>query len=422
MRNILIGHRTERDILASGDYVPREGAAEARAAMAGGLIKVITGPRRAGKSVFAFQMLAGTDFAYVNFDDERLYGLTDFDELIKAAVQVYGETKTFLFDEIQNIERWELFVSRLHRQGYNILLTGSNAHLLGRELATHLTGRYREFRILPFSFGEFLSARTFSMDDVPGRKERQGLLLAHLNDYMSQGGFPEVVVKGADAHSYLATLFESVLFKDIVRRYGIRQTQRLHDLGTWLVSNTAREYTLTSLKNSLAFGSVHTVESYLGYMAETFLLFSLSRFSWKAKERTKAPRKVYCYDTGMVKAVRFRSGADTGRLLENVVAVELARRGEVFHCWKEAAGKEVDFVVRREAGTAELIQVCYDLSEQKTRKREIQALIAAAGSLQGGSLTVLTWDEEGEESSDAGPVRLIPTWKWLLGIEKSWCK
>ena len=419
MRNILIGHRAERDTLASGDYVAREGAPAARTAMASGLIKVITGPRRAGKSVFAFQMLAGADFAYVNFDDERLYGLTDFDELLKAAVQVYGETKTFLFDEIQNVERWELFVSRLHRQGYNILLTGSNAHLLGRELATHLTGRYREFRLLPFSFAEFLRARKFSIDESLALKERQGLLLSHLNEYVGMGGFPEVVVKGADAHSYLATLFESVLFKDIVRRYGIRQTQRLHDLGTWLVSNTAREYTLTSLKNSLAFGSVHTVENYLGYLAETFLLFTLPRFSWKAKEQVKAPRKAYCYDTGMVQAVRFRSGADTGRLLENVVAVELARRGEEFYCWKETAGKEVDFVVRREAETAELIQVCYDLSEQKTRKREIQALIAAAGSLQCGSLTVLTWDEEGEESSAAGPVHLIPAWKWLLGLEKS---
>jgi hypothetical protein len=176
MKEIVLAHKAERDELLTGEYVPREGLHTARQSMENNLIKVILGPRRAGKSVFSIQLLQGIGFAYLNFDDERLLRVTDYDEFIKTIREVYGETRYLLFDEIQNLKDWELFINRLQRQGFNIVITGSNAHLLSRELSTHLTGRFIQFQILPFSFREFLQANNFPIDDTLELKERQGLL------------------------------------------------------------------------------------------------------------------------------------------------------------------------------------------------------------------------------------------------------
>ncbi len=411
----------ERDELLKRTFVPRQGLAEAVQSMSGSLIKVVIGPRRAGKSVFALQMLSATcglDFAYINFDDERLMSPVNLDELLTAMIQSYGETKNLFFDEIQNVEGWELFVNRLQRRGYNIVLTGSNAHLLSRELSTHLTGRYREFRLLPFSFAEYLEARAFALDERLEARERQGQLLKQLADFMACGGFPEVVVGGADPSGYLATLFDSILFKDVVKRHNVRYASKLQDVGRWLVGNVAREYTCTSLKNSLAFRSVHTVENYVAYLVEAFLFMSVTRYSPKAKLRMSAPRKIYGYDTGMVSAVRFRAGSDTGRLLENLVAVELYRRNVELYSFKCGNGKEVDFLLRSAGAADQLLQVCYDLSDPKTRRRELQALSAAGNELGLTSGTVLTWDEEGVETYANVTIKCVPAWKWLLNRER----
>lgn len=415
MKNTILSQKIERDALRERGYIPRDGLDAARSSMESGLIKVITGPRRAGKSVFAIQMLQGREYAYVNFDDERLAGLTDFDDLLRAMVQVYGAVQTIFLDEIQNIAGWELFVNRLHRQGYNIVLSGSNAHLLSRELATHLTGRYREFLLYPFSFAEYLRAKEFVLDENIVLKERQGVLLNHLDSYMHNGGFPETVVGGVEIGNYLTTLFESVLLKDVVRRYNVRYSGRLLELGRYLMANHAREYTFSSVSKALGFRSVHTLENYLGYLAEAFLLFSVYRFSFKARKRVQAPRKVYACDPGFVAAVGFRSGADSGRLLESLVAIELVRRGREFFTYKDPGGKEVDFVVRTEGVTNELIQVCYDLSDPKTRKREVAGLLRAAEDLACDNLIIFTWDEEDEITEQGRSIKLLPAWKWFLG-------
>ncbi len=420
MKEVLASHRIERDELLKRAYIPRAGLEKAVQCMSGGLIKVVIGPRRAGKSVFAMQMLSracGADFAYVNFDDERLRSPMDLDDLLAAMIQVYGPGRTVLFDEIQNVAGWELFVNRLQRRGYNLVLTGSNAHLLSRELSTHLTGRYREFRLLPFSFAEVLKARDVAVDDRLVARERQGLLLKHLDDYLNAGGFPEVVVGGADADSYLATLFDSILLKDVVQRHNVRYAAKLRDVGRWLVGNAAREYTCSSLKKSLAFRSVHTVGKYVAYLVEAYLFLSVERYSPKAKLRMTAPRKIYGYDTGMVNAVRFKAGRDAGRLLENAVAVELYRRGAEFYAYKSTAGKETDFAVKSANREIQLIQVCYDLAEAKTRSREVQSLMTAGRELGVGNGLVLTWDEEGTETVSGFGIRLLPAWKWLLGLE-----
>ncbi len=417
MKEVVASHRIERDELLKQPFVPRHSLAEAVPYMAGKRIKVVIGPRRAGKSVFALQMLkavGNTDFAYINFDDERLRPPLNLDDLLTAMVQIYGETKTIFFDEIQNAEGWELFVNRLQRRGYNVVLTGSNAHLLSRELSTHLTGRYHEFRLLPFSFSEYLAVRAFEIDDRLEARERQGLLLKHLDDFLQCGGYPEIVAGGDPPDDYLRTLFDSILFKDVVKRHNVRDAAKLYDVGQWLIGNVAREYTCSSLNNALGFRSVHTVDQYVAYLVEAFLFMSVTRYSPKAKLRMTAPRKIYGYDTGMINAVRFRTGRDAGRLLENLVAVELYRRGIEFYSYKTSGGKEVDFLLRKTGEADQLIQVCYDLSESKTRQREIQALCAAGVELKHTRGTILTWDEEGQENIHGFNISLKPAWKWLL--------
>jgi len=415
MKEILLSHQVERNELLAGKYVPRENLLQARRNLQSDLIKVIVGPRRAGKSVFSIQMLEGTDFAYLNFDDERLVTLSDYDELLKAIRQVYGETKTLLFDEIQNLKNWELFVNRLHRRRFNIIITGSNAYLLSRELSTHLTGRYVEFQIFPFSFSEFLKARGFDVDETLELKERQGLLLNHLDAYLEKGGYPEVLVKGLDARNYLTTLFESVLFKDVVKRYGVRYTKKLDDLARYLVTNHSSEFSYTKLKSALEFRSVHTVENYTDYLVEAFLVFHVDRFSYKLKEQMKSPRKAYAYDTGVVNSVSFKASRNYGKLMENLVAIELIRRGNDFYYYRSDNGKEVDFVLRKGLKVDQLIQVCYDVDDHSTRKRELSALVKAGKDLGCGNLTILTWDRMADEMHGGSRVIFLPLWRWLIG-------
>lgn len=415
MNRIVLSHKIERDNLLRGDYVLRKGLDVARESMKNTLIKVIIGPRRAGKSVFALEMLRGFDFAYLNFDDERLTGVSDYDDLIKAIRQVYGDTKYILFDEIQNVRNWELFVNRLSRGEFNIVLTGSNSNLLSRELATHLTGRFIQFQILPFSFSEFLQAREFIIDETLELKERQGLLLRHLNDYLTSGGYPEVVVKGLEYGSYISTLVESILFKDIVKRYNIRYAKKLYDLAIFLITNHSALFSYTKLKNLLGFRSVHTVENYVEYLAEAFLIFNIERFSNKLREQLKSPRKVYSYDPGVINAVKFKIAPDTGRVMENAAAIELLRRGTDIYYYKTPDGKEVDIAVKEGLKIGQLIQVCYDIENHLTKTREIKALIKASEESGCGNLMVLTWDHTGEERVGTRTISYVPMWKWLLG-------
>lgn len=417
MRDIILGHKAERDEFLKAKYVQRENLGPARQNMKNNLIKVIVGPRRAGKSVFAIQMLQGLDFAYLNFDDERLLGITDYDELVKALRQVYGETKNILFDEIQNLKNWELFLNRLHRKGFNLVITGSNSKLLSKELSTHLTGRYIQFQLLPFSFSEFLRARNFAIDETLALKERQGTLLNLLHEYLIKGGYPEVLIKDIDPEVYVSTLFESILFKDIVKRYNVRYAKKLYDLGLYLITTHSTEFSYTSLTKALDFRSVHTTENYADYLAEAFLAFYIDRFSYKVKEQIRSPKKVYAYDTGTINAVKFKTAPDNGRLMENLVAVELLRRGLEFYYFKSKDNKEVDFAVKEGLKIGRLIQVCYDLDFPMTKKRETAALIKASRETGCGNLLVLTWDYEEKERIDQTVINYLPLWKWLIHTE-----
>lgn len=420
LKNTVLQQKNERDQMLSRTYIIREKLSVFKDSLSSGLVKVITGPRRAGKSVFAFLFLKGQEFAYLNFDDESLLKENDYDKFLAALLEVYPGCKIILFDEIQNLTNWELFVNKLHRRGYNLVITGSNARLLSSELSSALTGRYAGVEILPFSFGEFIACRGAKLDS--SATEGKAALLALLDEYLRQGGFPEVAAGKLDAKSYLGTLFDAILLKDVVRRFRVRFTRQIYDLAQYLVANFASEFSYSSLRKSLGLRSTATVEKYVRYLEESYLVFVLSRFSFKLKEQLKAPKKAYFVDNGFVAARAFQFSQNTGRFMENAVFVELLRRGytlnENLFYYKTRNKKEVDFCLREGLKVSGLIQVCFDASSPQAYSREVKALVEAGEEVQCASLTLLTWDIESKEAVKGAVVNFVPLWKWLLYEKK----
>ncbi|MCX7725934.1 MAG: ATP-binding protein, partial [Chitinispirillaceae bacterium] len=253
------------------------------------LIKVIIGPRRAGKSFLGINILKKNGkYGYVNFDDERLIDIKDYDEIINNLDIIYNTPQLILFDEIQNINRWEFFVNRLHRSGRNIIITGSNSKLLNKEFASHLTGRHIAITVFPFLFPEYLK--------LAERELTTSEIKSKLNEYLEKGGFPEPLIKNIDLKDYLSILFDSILYKDIVKRYKIRFPAGIEDLATYLLSNITKEYSYHTLTKVTKCKNVKTIEKYLSYLEESFILFKVNRFSFKLKEQISFNKKIYSID------------------------------------------------------------------------------------------------------------------------------
>lgn len=405
--DILLRQKKELENLNRGKYVARDVVLPE---LGKNIIKVITGPRRAGKSFFAIHKLS--NFGYVNFDDEDILKVEDYDEIVEAIKRLYDNPRTLFLDEIQNLEKWELFAGRLQRQGYDLIISGSNANLLSRELSTHLTGRHLNVIVFPFSFKEYL--RYYGSEFSAAEKK------SRLIEYVKNGGYPEPLIKDLDYKEYLKTLFDSILFKDIVRRYNPRYSKELEGLTNFLISNFSNQISYRKIKDFIEIGSVHTVKKYIGYLEEAFLFFEVKRFSFKVKEQEKANKKIYVIDNGIINAKSFKFSNDIGRLYENIVAVELKKRqmrGELdfFYYQKKY---EVDFIVKKNQKLEELIQVCYDIENLGTKEREIRGLLHAGKDLNCGNLTIITEDYEDTEEIEwhgmKGKVKYIPLWKWLL--------
>ncbi|MDD4062395.1 MAG: ATP-binding protein [Candidatus Pacebacteria bacterium] len=402
LRTIISRQKLEKENLQSIPYIDRDKLTQGKRWMSSELIKVILGPRRSGKSVFSLMLLKNYDFAYFNFDDPAIVNKDlNLYELIDEIKSIYGKTKYILFDEIQNLPSWELFANRLHRQGYNIVLTGSNANLLSMELATHLTGRHLPIEILPLNFAEILRAN---------KNKNQNELL---EKYLINGGFPEVVLKNQQPLGYLDILFDSVLFKDVVKRHNVRFSEQASQLGSYLINNTSSQYSSRRLTNILNFKSDVTLEKYLGYLTEAYIIFPLSRYSAKAGIRIKSPKKIYVIDNGFITAKAVQHSLDQGKLMENLVFTELMKRGfkpnhDLFY-YKTRNDREVDFIIKKEHKVIELIQVCYNISDFDVKQREMKSLLEAKEELNVEKLTILTWDDEKTEEL----IHFKPLLKWL---------
>ena len=415
--------KLDKERLLSLPYIERTKEKDALKLVSSDLIKVILGPRRAGKSVFALMLLKDQSFAYFNFDDESFPGEEgiDLDELMTELKLAYGETKYILFDEIQNLPKWELFVNRLHRAGYNLVLTGSNASLLSKELATHLTGRHIPIEILPFNFTEVLKAKQYEISaDKLSLPDEKAKLLGYMTQYMTNGGYPEVVTKGVDPRGYLDVLFDAVLFKDVVKRHKVRFSEQIDNLGSYLINNVSSQYGPKKLANVLGFKSQVTLENYLGYLTEAYLVFPLKRHSTKVGIRLRSSKKTYVVDNGFVTAKAVQHSPNSGKLMENLVFTELVKKGnqpnrELFY-YKTRNDREIDFVIKKGYEVVELIQVCYDLTNSDVEEREVKALLEASKELNVVKLTVLTWNERREVEKDGMSIQFVPLWEWLTAF------
>lgn len=412
LNDIVLTQKAEMEEQLRGSYVERQLAPQFLAET--DLIRVIVGPRRAGKSTLAIHLLRKLGGGgYANFDDERLADLTDADELLAAIDAIYGKPRDVLFDEIQNFPRWELLANRLQRAGRRLLLTGSNANLLGGELATHLTGRHQCIILLPFSFAEALTATG---------TERTGAQMSAMFDrYIREGGYPEPLLRGANRTDYLRDLVRATLLKDVVRRHRIRAGGGLEDVAHYFFSNAGKEFSFRTVAAVARVTSPTTAEKYTRLLGEALLLFTVSRFSFRARERATANKKAYTVDPGIAACLGTRAGQDLGRLAENVVAIALWRRqlaGEIeVAFWKSKQHEEVDFVIREGGVVSRLIQVCWDMSDPRTRAREFRALVKAGAELRCEDLLCLTRGEAGEEdlrwNGLSGRIRVASIEPWL---------
>jgi len=420
LKEILLKQKKELKGLLERPYVARSQMATAKKQIDSDLVKVVIGPRRAGKSIFTAHLFKDKYPAYVNFDDENLIKLENYDDLIKELHSLYGENKYLLFDEIQNLPNWELFINKLHRQGYNILLTGSNANLLSKELATSLTGRHIPIEILPFNFEEYLKAKEFSYKEEDlALPEVKGRLLNHLTNYMINGGFPELVVKNLEPKGYLDTLLDSLIFKDIVKRHKLRLSEKIYNLEIYLLNNFASEFTFRKLAAILGFNSDVTLEKFLRYLEDSYLVYVLPRYSHKVGERISGPKKAYLVDNGYIAAKAIQYSPNNGKLMENLVFSELLKKeykpGHNLFYFKTRNSKEVDFILREGLNVKSLIQVAYRVDDLDVRDREVKALIEASDELKCTELIVLTWDYEDQANYAEKKIKFIPVWKWLRG-------
>lgn len=388
----------ERDELMSRPYQQRYSMYDVDALLSSTMIKLITGPRRAGKSVFALLMLQGKNFAYLNFDDSTLLDNWDEDLVMSVLDDIYPGYEYLLLDEVQNLKGWDMWVGKLYRRGKNLIITGSNSNLLSSEMATVLTGRFLKISMLPFSLEETLSWNNIDLRQP--RAEQLADARALTEDYMHNGGYPETIKSRFITKNYLSTLFDSILLKDVAKRHNVRNTGDLYNLATYLLSNFCNPLSINELADELGLSSVATTKKFCDYLAEPFLFFFLSRFDNKLKLMKRAPRKAYVVDNGFVPSTAFNLTENLGRLLENQVFVELLRRGydieKTLFYYRTRNDWEIDFVTRSGAKVEQLIQVCYDISSERTRKRELDALAEASDELHCDNLVVITRDRDEE--------------------------
>lgn len=408
MKNIILTQHTERDTIAARPYIDRKTSYQVAEMLNSPLIKLITGPRRAGKSVFALLMLKGRNFAYLNFDDKQLFERWDEELVEKTLDEVYPGYEYLLLDEVQNLPGWDLWVSKLYRNGKNMVITGSNANMLSSEMATVLTGRYLQIEMFPFSLAEVMSAAGIDISDIKPEQQAEASLIA--DDYLRNGGFPETVLARGITKNYLSTLFDSILLKDVAQRHHIRKTSDLYGMATYLLSNFCNPFSANSLAEELGIASVTTTKKYCDYLNEPYLFFYLPRFNNKLKLMAKADRKAYIVDNGFVQSSAFNLSDNLGRLLENQVFVGLLRQGYVpgqtLFYYRSRNNREVDFVTRRGPKVEQLIQVSYNLDSAKTRKREVDALVECGEELNCRNLCIVTFS--GKETITAPvPISVI---------------
>ena len=384
--------------------------------MANEEIIIISGVRRCGKSVLLQQIRdkAPQRDYFFNFDDDRLvtFKASDFQELYEVFVELYGEEDYFFFDEIQNVDGWEHFVKRLYNSGKKVFITGSNAKMLSRELGTLLTGCYIAYELYPFSFREYLQfVGVGSIAEKAGGTERNGVLQRHFNEYLRKGGFPMYLKSGEDI--ILKTLYDNILYRDVMVRNMITNERELREMVYFVVSNIGKPYTYNSIKNVIEVKNPTTVKNYLDYVESTYLLFSVNKLDVSVKAQLRNPKKMYAIDNALVLRLGFHFSGEEGRLLENLVYVELRRRkGEIFYY--NDISSECDFVVRDGFRVEKAVQVSYIIEDEDTKDRELKGLLAAMRAFKLEEGFIITNSHNEELVIEGFKIHIVSAANWLL--------
>lgn len=387
------------------------------------LAQVVIGVRRSGKSTICMKVLkdSGVSFGYVNFDDEQLAGLKaeQLNDVLEALYKVYGDITHVLFDEIQNISQWPLFVNRLLRQGLRVVMTGSNANLLSGELATHLTGRYNQIELYPFSFREYCTIRQIDTQSLSTKAK--AFRYTALEEYLRQGGFPELL-KLNNPYTYTLSLFKAIIHKDISKRYKIKHEKTLADIANSMLDLFCQEVSYAQIQKQFELGSLHTAKKYIHYLQEAYLFCLLPLYTFKSGEK-QSLRKCYAIDPAFITNHEdFLQTPNLGWRLENVVAVELMRRmnseiEQLFYLRKHKSF-EVDFVRTKMGHVEELIQVTYNFQDPtvKLYNREVGGLLKGAASTKCQNLTLIMMDgEERVIEQDGYTINCVLAVNWFLG-------
>lgn len=388
-------------------------------------ILTISGVRRSGKTTFLHLLIdlllqAGVlpgNILQINLEDPAFKGFSLFD-LYEQYLEFQNPSgKIYLFlDEIQELEDWQRALRKLYDgvRGLKIVVTGSNSSLLKGDYATLLTGRTIPYEVYPYSFKEMVAARGLITDfNAPTLLSRKAKLRRAFNEYLQYGGFPEVVneEKSNLKMALLKEYYNGILTRDVLRRHAIRRTKQYEKATHFLMSNVTTSFSIKNLSGILDVNP-HTLEEYIGYLEDVYLLFSLNHFSYSLKTQVTYPRKAYCVDNGFISAVSFKFSADLGKALENAVFVRLKSSGQECYYWK--GKKECDFIVKEGNTVTEALQVSYSLKDQGTRKREMEGLLEALKEFHLERGTILTYDETESITGEGKEIEVVPLWLWLL--------
>lgn len=382
--------------------------------------QVIIGVRRSGKSTICYQALqnAGVKYAYADFDDERLDGLTakQLNDVLETLYKIYGDFNYLFLDEIQNVDGWHLFVNRMLRKKMHVVITGSNAKLLSGELATHLSGRNKEISLYPFSFREFCSMK--QVDTERKTTKAEAFRRAAFDEYLKQGGFPELF-SIEDKRSYVNTLVENILKRDIEQRYRISYKAAFEKMAHHLLNVSPTMVVSTDLSNTFHIKSEHTAKNYVDYLKQAYMLIGVQKYSPKSKVRA-VQEKVYAVDVAMMdQRDNAFAGENLGHRLETIVLIHLVRRCKMedmdVYYLNDRYG-ECDFVVCKGNTVVQAVQVSYDISAEKTRKREIKGLLLAAKQTRCNNLLLLTDHESAIVEEDGYQIKIQPVYDWCLEL------
>lgn len=380
--------------------------------------QVVIGVRRSGKSTLCYQAVkqCGGKCAYVDFDDEKLANIAadQLNDVLEVLYKIYGDFRHIFLDEIQNVEGWHLFVNRLLRKKMHVIITGSNAKLLSGELATHLSGRSKEIQLYPFSFKEFCAMKKVDTDSRTTKAE--AFRRNAFDAYLKQGGFPELL-SIANNKDYVRFLVENILKRDIEQRYHISYKAAFEQMAHHLLNVAPTIVVVKDLAKLFGIKSENTIKNYVKYLKDAFMVIGIPKYSPKSRLRV-VQEKVYAVDVALMdQRDNAFAGENLGHRLETIVAIHLIRKSKPEGCdvyyLKDRSG-ECDFVVCKGNKVVQAIQVSFDISCEKTRKREINGLLLAARRTGCDNLLLLTDHESGEETESGHKIKIQPVYEWSL--------